>query len=73
MKFLPLTKKNCVLFFLLILLSRGVLEKENVTASVELYKEGIPQNVLSLIEAVVCIEAVKGEKTEQYSGFFIDS
>ena len=55
------------------LLSTGGGGKYKVTASVELYKEGIPQNVLSLIEAVVCIEAVKGKKTEQYSGFFIDA
>ena len=70
---MPLSKKIGVLLFLLILFSNGVLEEENVTASVELYKEGIPQSVLSLVEAVVCIEAVKGEKTEQYSGFFIDA
>jgi serine protease Do len=71
-KSLPLSNRIGVLLFLLILFSSGVLKEENVTASVELYKEGIPKNVLSLIEAVVCIEAVKGEKTEQYSGFFID-
>jgi serine protease Do len=56
-----------------LLFSRGFSQKENLTASTILYKEGIPQNVLSLVEAVVCIEAVKGEKTEQYSGFFIDA
>jgi len=72
MKSLPLSKRIGGLFFLLILFSGGVLEEKNVTASVELYKEGIPQNVLALVEAVVCIEAVKGEKKEQYSGFFID-
>jgi serine protease Do len=70
---LTLSLKISVFFFLCLLLSSGVLEEENVTASVALYKEGIPQNVLSLIEAVVCIEAVKGEKKEQYSGFFIDA
>lgn len=73
MKFSSLFKRIGVPLFLLILFSSGVLEEENVTASVGSYKEGIPQQVLSLIEAVVCIEAVKGEKTEQYSGFFIDA